>query len=252
MQKTDIWMPLYIGDYLADTSRLTTEQHGAYLLLLMDYWRSGRLPNNDQVLAQITKLPLETWLIHKGVLQGFFEIVDGELIHSRVEKELDDSKDRKLSQLKKSILGNYKKYGSVDERVKTNPKLKDWWDNLFLKISPKESLKDPSSPSSSPSSNKKHIYIPLDVDANDFKEWMAIRKKHKKDWSERVEKRIRKEGDKLGWNLQKVTEYCIDKQWANFEAEWVNKSVTSKPNDTKSGFAQIIYGLGDDNVKQIA
>lgn len=252
MQKTDIWMPLYIGDYLADTSRLTTEQHGAYLLLLMDYWRSGRLPNNDQVLAQITKLPLDVWLVHKGVLQGFFDVVDGELIHSRVEKELDDSKDRKLSQLKKSILGNYKKYGSIDERVKTDPKLKDWWDCLFPKISPKESLKDPSSPSPSSSSNKNNIYIPLDVDANDFKEWMAIRKKHKKDWSVRTEKRIRKEADKLGWSLQKVAEYCIDKQWANFEASWVDKSVLSKRNDAKSGFAQVIYGLGDDNVLKIA
>ena len=244
-------MPLYIGDYLADTSRLTTEQHGAYLLLLMDYWRSGRLPDNDQVLAQITKLPLDTWLTHKGVLQGFFEVIDGELIHSRVEKELNDSKDRKLSQLKKSILGNYKKYGSIDERVKTDSNLKEWWENLFPKISPKESLKAPSSPSPSPSSNKNNIYVPLDVDPDDFKEWMKIRKKFKKSWSERVEKRIRKEGDKLGWTLQKIAEYCLDKEWANFEASWV-KSESSKPTTAKSGFAQVVYGIGENDVLKIA
>jgi len=59
--KVDIWMPLYVADYLSATSRLTTEQHGAYLLLLMDYWKNGAPPNNDAVLAQITKLSPDAW-----------------------------------------------------------------------------------------------------------------------------------------------------------------------------------------------
>jgi uncharacterized protein YdaU (DUF1376 family) len=77
-------MPLYIGDYLADTMHLTCEQSGAYLHLIMHYWRAGSLPDNDAALAQITRLPLKSWKAHRPILAAFF---DAGWKHKRIEAE---------------------------------------------------------------------------------------------------------------------------------------------------------------------
>lgn len=105
-------MPLYIGDYLADTARLTTEQHGAYLLLLMDYWRSGKLPDNDQILAQICKLSPDAWSNAKAMLMQYFSIEQGYWVHKRVEQEMLDAvenKDKKHERAVKAADARWKK-----------------------------------------------------------------------------------------------------------------------------------------------
>ena len=91
MAKADIWMPLYIGDYLADTTRLTTEQHGAYMLLIMDYWRNGPPPDDDSILENITKMQAKDWRKVKQSVLHFFEKKDGVWVHSRIEHELAEA-----------------------------------------------------------------------------------------------------------------------------------------------------------------
>ena len=81
------WMPLYPADYLADTRRLTTEQHGAYLLLLMDSWVSGALPDDDAVLARVAGLELARWRELRPVIEQYFVLADGQWRHSRIERE---------------------------------------------------------------------------------------------------------------------------------------------------------------------
>src|ERR1700751_5040715 len=98
-------MPVFIGDYLADTMHLSTEQHGAYLLLLFHLWRRGTLPDDDGALAQITGLRRTEWSQARPVLAEFFEIHDGLWRHGRVEqerirvaaKQLSNSKQAKLA-----------------------------------------------------------------------------------------------------------------------------------------------------------
>lgn len=84
MSRTDTWMPLYIADYLADTMRLSTVQHGAYLLLLMEYWRQGPLPNDQDGLAAIVRQNRKAWDrdIWPGI-KRFFELQDDGLLHQK-------------------------------------------------------------------------------------------------------------------------------------------------------------------------
>jgi uncharacterized protein YdaU (DUF1376 family) len=106
------WMPLYVGDYLGDTGHLTTAQHGAYLLLMMHYWRKGELPDDDRQLSKITKLPLKTWCEYRPILQDFFH--DG-WKHKRIDAELE--KMMRVS-LKRSIAGQKGGIGSALARMK--------------------------------------------------------------------------------------------------------------------------------------
>ena len=73
-KKPDTWMPLLVDKYLGDTTDLTTEQHGAYLLLLMSCWKKGgELPADDARLRSITKLDPKPWAASRDLLMGFFE-----------------------------------------------------------------------------------------------------------------------------------------------------------------------------------
>lgn len=87
MSVNDTWMPLYIGDYLADTMHLNASQHGAYVLLLMHYWRNGPLVDDDAQLAAIARCDAKLWRSVGPVVRTFFRLVDGFLHQKRMDQE---------------------------------------------------------------------------------------------------------------------------------------------------------------------
>lgn len=94
---SNIWMPLYVADYLGDTGHLSTLEHGAYLLLIMHYWqKEAPLPDNDKTLAQIARLRVEHWRKIRPQLEGFFAIkLRATWTHDVIEREL-----KKVAELK--------------------------------------------------------------------------------------------------------------------------------------------------------
>ena len=166
--KTDIWMPIFIGDYLSATSRLTTQQHGAYFLLLMDYWKNGRPPDDDEVLAQITKMTPDAWGNARRILLAYFQIEDGHWVQKRIEKELIDSKTRKETAVAKAKAGasaRWKKENDASSIAQAIP------DTMLDPM-----LENASSPSPSPSPSS--LSLPLtsnkttkNIYSSDFEEF---------------------------------------------------------------------------------
>jgi uncharacterized protein YdaU (DUF1376 family) len=106
MPKADIWMPFFIGDYMADTMHLSTVQHGAYCLLIFAYWKNqGPLPDDDNQFAAIVKLPIKQWLVNRGVIAKFFKIVEGFWIQKRIDVEI------KKASVRKEIAGENGRHG---------------------------------------------------------------------------------------------------------------------------------------------
>lgn len=247
MSKTDIWMPIYIGDYLSATSRLTTEQHGAYMLLLLDYWKNGAPPDNDQVLSQITRMPLDAWRNARSILEAYFQVSNGHWHHSRVERELEASKSRKDVATQRAFKASQARWANKDA-------------SSIQQALHEDMLEHTSSPSPSPSSLSTKsksikatiVATPEGVSESIWQDFVKHRKTKKAQVTQTVIDGIRKEAQKAGWTLDAALAEIVLRNWQSFKAEWVhdkNLSQTGQMNQrVASGLTRGLIG-GGNNVK---
>jgi uncharacterized protein YdaU (DUF1376 family) len=81
-------MPLYASDYLGDTGHLSTEEHGAYLLILMQMWNAGgSLPSDSAKLARVARCSTKKWLAMADTILAFFHIDGDRITNDRLTKE---------------------------------------------------------------------------------------------------------------------------------------------------------------------
>src|SRR5690242_17296518 len=114
------YMPWYHGDHLEDTAHLNHEQQWAYFLLINHYWAKGGLPDDDQQLACIARLPLAKWAKMRPVIHAFFR--DG-WKHGRVEIELATARER-----------------SATNRARARKAAKERWERQAADVAPAEAI----------------------------------------------------------------------------------------------------------------
>lgn len=79
------WMPFYVADYFKDTRHLTRAQHGSYVLLILEYWTRGSLPQDEEQLARLAAMTPGEWKAERSILAAMFE---PEWKHKRIEDEM--------------------------------------------------------------------------------------------------------------------------------------------------------------------
>ena len=120
--KADIWMPLYIGDYLADTAHLDAQRHGCYLLWLMHYWRKGPLTDNISDLIGIGHLRGEdAWSIAQALLEEFFMHGSDGLWHQkRIDLERAKWQGKKDAAVKKAKKAAAERWADAPSNASSN------------------------------------------------------------------------------------------------------------------------------------
>ncbi len=120
-------MPMYWDAYLADTTHLTTEEHGAYMLLLAAMWRrDGAVPDDDKDNARILGLTLAKWRKTKrrfvDTISGFC-IEEGRVTQEKLKKTWETTQEKIEKNRRNGSKGgraSYLKNNDLNEAGATN------------------------------------------------------------------------------------------------------------------------------------
>jgi uncharacterized protein YdaU (DUF1376 family) len=115
--RTDIWMPVYPGDWLKQTMHLDALQFGALMLLAIAYWsRQGPLPDDNRQLATICRMDVATFEQIKPTLAAFFTNTNGRLRNNCWSDLIANAQEQKAKYSARGKHAANKRWHAGDDR----------------------------------------------------------------------------------------------------------------------------------------
>jgi uncharacterized protein YdaU (DUF1376 family) len=254
-------MQLYVADYLADTAHLTTEEHGAYLLLIFNYWQTGKSLRKDR-LAFVARLSNERWNSVEGSLKDFFHDDGKNWVHFRVESDLAavNSKSKtnsvagkasaKARAEKKAALERLAAAGlATDAPTDVPTNVEQTLNHTYTYTDLNTKIKSVGATGKRSRSNSNSIsvdqLVDLGVDRQHARDWMTARKAA---LTKTALDAVANEAEKAGVTLAEAVRVSAERGWRGFKAEWYkNLGTGSKQGGKQSihhGFDDIDYSAG--------
>jgi uncharacterized protein YdaU (DUF1376 family) len=227
----------HIGDYKAATAHLSNEEDLAYRRLLdMYYDTESLIPLDTQWVAK--RLRLDTQVVN-SVLHDMFNLTEAGWYHARCELIIEQYHAMTEKNRANGRLGGRKK----------NPVATDSQPIAKATINDK-----PKTNNDKPIKERAtNVACPVGVSQSVWDDFIVIRNKVKKPFTETALKIIQRESQKAGLTLEQALETCCARGWQGFEASWVQKesnlTKTGQMNQTvMSGLTRGLIG-GGSNVK---
>lgn len=233
------YMPLFVADYLADTMHLSTEEHGAYLLLIMHYWRTGKpLDGDPDRLAAIARLPNDRWQSVATVVQRLFNIrSDGTWTHDRIDAELQRA-DARIQAAKRAGRASAKSRLSAKQQLTENHESTPVERPLVSRSNVEPTTSDIRHKTSDirQEDNKTTrakaravVLRPPGVDQQVWDDFVAHRKAVKAPITETALAGFEREAERAGMSLTDALRVCLERGWRGFRADWIASQTLSDP-----------------------
>lgn len=198
-------LPFFGDAYLADTTHLTTEEHGAYFLLMLAAWRQPdcALPDDDRKLARIAGVSQQKWRSIKATVMDFWTLEKGRFHQARLSKEHAWVREKSKAS-SKSAKARWQK--QPPEKKENGGKRTHSGRNA------------PPPPPSNPNGLQ-----PDGVSDQVWSDFIQHRKRKKADVTPTAMQRIVSQAKEANWPIEEALVEMIARGWTGFNAEWVDK-----------------------------